>query len=204
MRRLLALAMLHIIGYSHAQVEGYELGLDGFFSASTMGGGIGLGPKFGFRMNENLILGPSIRYQRSWSKNNFTGQEFSFNNYGGGFFLHGRYRNSVYGGFELEVLRNSSGFIDTSAIFKRVVPTLFICGGFSKEFNHWIRLNIGLYYDVINSLNSPFRSSYMLSIKNPQTGAIARYLPLIYRLSFFFPIGKESQIKEVPEDPFSE
>jgi hypothetical protein len=44
----------------------------------------------------------------------------------------------------------------------------------------------------------------MLSIKNPQTGAIARYLPLIYRLSFFFPIGKESQIKEVPEDPFSE
>ena len=204
MRQLIALTMLLTIGHSQAQVEGYELGLDGFFSASTMGGGIGLGPKFGFRMNENLILGPSIRYQRSWSKNNFTGQEFSFNNYGGGFFLHGRYRNTVYGGFELEFLRNSSGFIDTSAVFKRVVPTLFICGGFSKEFNNWIRLNIGLYYDVINSLNSPFRSSYVLSIKNPQTGAITRYLPLIYRLSFFFPIGKDKTEKPDTEVPFEE
>jgi len=203
MHRLITVALLLIFGYSTAQVEGYGVGLDGFFSASTMGGGIGLGPKFGFRMNENLILGPSFRYQRSWSKNNFTGQEFSFNNYGGGFFLHGRYKNSVYGGFELEVLRNSSGFVDTSAVFKRVVPTLFICGGFSKEFNNWIRLNVGLYYDVINSLNSPFRSSYMLSVKNPQTGAITRYLPLIYRLSFFFPIGKEKTTK-MEEESYSE
>ena len=203
MHRLITVALLLIFGYSTAQVEGYEVGLDGFFSASTMGGGIGLGPKFGFRMNEILILGPSFRYQRSWSKNNFTGQEFSFNNYGGGFFLHGRYKNSVYGGFELEVLRNSSGFVDTSAVFKRVVPTLFICGGFSKEFNNWIRLNVGLYYDVINSLNSPFRSSYMLSVKNPQTGAITRYLPLIYRLSFFFPIGKEKTTK-MEEESYSE
>jgi hypothetical protein len=204
MKRIVLHLFFYLSFLSHAQIEGYELGLDGFFSASTMGGGFGVGPKLGFRMNENLILGPCFRYQRSWSKNNFTGQEFSFNNFGGGFFLHGRYKNTVFGGIEAEILGNRSGFIDTSAIFKRVVPTVFICGGFSKEFNQTVRLNLGIYYDIVNSLNSPFRSSYVLSIKNPETGQITKYLPIIYRISFFFPLGKKKEIvkEEIEEESY--
>ncbi len=180
-----------ISNFNYSQkIEGVEIGLDGFFGASTMGGSFGFGPKLGFRMNENLILGPSFRFQRTWSKNNFTGQEFSFNNYGGGFFIHGRYKNTVYGGVEAEVMRTANIFIDTSAIFKRIVPTVFLCAGFSKEFNEKIRLNVGLYYDIINSLNSPFRTSYVMTIKNPETGQIVRYIPMIYRISVFIPIGK--------------
>ena len=37
-------------------IEGTEIGFDGFLSASTNGGSFGIGPKFGFRMNENFIF----------------------------------------------------------------------------------------------------------------------------------------------------
>jgi hypothetical protein len=171
------------------KIEALEIGIDGYFGASTMGGSFGFGPKLGFRMNENLILGPSFRFQRTWTKNNFTGQEFSFNNYGGGFFIHGRYKNAVYGGVEAEVMKTNYVF-DASAVFKKVVPTVFLCAGFSKEFNETIRLNVGLYYDVINSKNSPFRTSYVMTVKDPQTGQIVRYIPMIYRISVFIPLGK--------------
>jgi hypothetical protein len=191
LKRFTLIIAIGFSGLVYSQkIEGMELGLDGFFGASTMGGSFGFGPKLGFRMNENLILGPSFRFQRTWSKNNFTGQEFSFNNYGGGIFIHGRYKNTVYGGIEAEVMRTANLFIDTSAVFKRVVPTVFLCAGFSKEFNEKIRLNVGLYYDIINSLNSPFRTSYVMTIKNPETGQIVRYIPMIYRISIFIPLGK--------------
>lgn len=192
MKKIFALLLaltISTINFSQ-KIEGLEIGLDGFFGASTMGGSFGFGPKLGFRMNENLILGPSFRFQRTWSKNNFTGMEFSFNNFGGGFFVHGRYKNTVYGGVEAEVMRTANIFIDTSAVFKRIVPTVFLCAGFSKEFNEKIRLNVGLYYDIINSLNSPFRTSYVMTIKNPETGQIVRYIPMIYRISVFIPLGK--------------
>ncbi len=191
LKRFIFIFAISLPGFVCSQkIEGIELGLDGFFGASTMGGSFGFGPKLGFRMHENLILGPSFRFQRTWSKNNFTGQEFSFNNYGGGIFIHGRYKNTVYGGVEAEVMRTANLFVDTSAVFKRVVPTVFLCAGFSKEFKEKIRLNVGLYYDIINSLNSPFRTSYVMTIKNPETGQIVRYIPMIYRISIFVPLGK--------------
>lgn len=171
-------------------IEGTEIGIDGFLGGSTFGGSFGIGPKFGFRLNENLILGPSFRYERSWSNNLGTTPGFHYNNYGIGFFLHGRYKNTLYGGFETEVFKNTNMYIDTSATFKKYVPTLFICAGFSREFNHIVRINVGLYYDVINSLNSPFRKSYIIPIKNAQSGAIQGYIPLIYRISFFFPLDR--------------
>lgn len=190
-KRFILILAIGLSGNVYSQkIEGIELGLDGFFGASTMGGSFGFGPKLGFRMNENLILGPSFRFQRTWSKNNFTGLEFSFNNYGGGFFIHGRYKNTVYGGVEAEVMKTNYVF-DATAVFKKFVPTVFLCAGFSKEFNEKIRLNAGLYYDIINSLNSPFRTSYVMTIKNPETGQIVRYIPMIYRISIFVPLGKK-------------
>lgn len=179
-------------------VEGFEIGFDGSFNASNIGGVLEIGPKFGFLMNENLILGPTLRYQRAWSQPYYSNTSFSYNNLGAGFFLHGRYKNTVYGGFEAEVLRNRNVFIDTSAVFKKFVPTVFICAGFSREFKGIVRLNAGLYYDVVNSLNSPFRSAYKMTIKDATTGQVVKRIPLIYRISFFFPIGRKD--KPVPED----
>lgn len=171
----------------------YEIGLDGFFGASNIGGSFGLGPKFGFVVNENVVLGPTIRYQQSWSQPYNTNQNYQYRNFGGGFFLHGRYNNVIYGGIEAEIVRNKNTYIDTSAIFKKWVPTVFICGGFSREFKQTIRLNVGIYYDVINSINSPYRPSYMFTIKDAQTGMVVKRLPLLYRISVFFPLGKKKK-----------
>ncbi len=205
MQRILVVSVL-IIFYQNSllaqkNVEGHEIGIDASFNASSIGGVLELGPKFGFRMNENIILGPTLRYQRAWSQPYYSTNSFSYNNLGIGFFLHGRYRNVVFGGFEAEVLRNKNVFIDTSAIFKKFVPTIFLCAGFSKEFNGIVRLNAGLYYDLVNSLNSPFRSAYKMSIKDPTTGQIVKRIPVIYRISFFFPLGnKKKEIRESDED----
>ena len=201
MKRLVLAICLLTGTFGNAQIEGLELGFDGYFSASTQGGGYGIGPKFGFVMNENLVLGPSIRFQRTFSNNLNTGINYHFNTYGAGFFLHARYSNTVYAGFETEVMNNTNAFVDTNAVFTKIVPTFFLCAGFSREFNEKIRLNVGLYYDVINSLNSPFRRSYILPIKNAQSGAIQGSVPLIYRISFFFPITQKKKEKPVEEEP---
>ena len=53
-------------------MDGTEFGIDGTFSYSSGGiksGTVGVGLKYGFVFNKNLILGPSIRYQRRWTNN---------------------------------------------------------------------------------------------------------------------------------------
>jgi hypothetical protein len=75
---------------------------------------------------------------------------------------------------------------------KNWIPSLFICGGFSKEFNQIVRLNVGVYYDVINHVNSPFRQAYFVKVTN-QVGQVVKYIPMIYRISFYFPIGRKDK-----------
>ncbi len=168
------------------KVEGTEIGVDGFVSASNLGGSYAFGPKFGVIMNENICLGPSFRVQRSWSNN--YGQKFSYTILGGGLFFHARYKNTLFGGGEFELLKSPLNYTTLNAA-RKMVPTLFLCGGFSREFSGFVRINAGIYYDVINSPNSPFRNSYMMTIKDQQTGKIIKYLPVVYRISFFFPLG---------------
>ena len=187
MKKIILFTFIIISSNSFSQkVEGTELGIDGFFGASNLGGSFGLGPKFGFRFNENFIAGPSFRFQRTWSKG--FGNNFAYNIFGGGVFAHARYKNILFGGVEFEMLKSPKNYTSLSAP-KSWVPTLFICGGFSKEFNESIRLNVGMYYDVINSVNSPFRQAYFLTSKDAN-GQIVKYIPLIYRISFFFRLGK--------------
>jgi len=182
--------------FGQTSVEAIELGMDGFFGASTVGGSFGVGPKIGFRMNENFILGPTFRYQRNWSS--LFGSNFSFNSYGGGFFLHGRYKNTVFGGLEAEIMKTNYLW-DATATFKNYIPTVFLCAGFSREFKGIVRLNIGLYYDIINSKNSPYRDSYLVTIKDPTTGMVVNRLPLIYRLSFYFTLWNKTERVEEEE-----
>jgi hypothetical protein len=179
-------------------IEGTEIGIDGSLSGSNLGGAGGCGIKFGFKTSENFIFGPSIRFNRSWFSFNGNTETNRFTNWGGGFFAHWRYQNVVFGGVEAEIIQNRNIFVDANALFKKVIPSVFICGGFSKEFNGFVRLNFGLYYDLINSLNSPYRNAYLITIKDSQTGQIVRRLPMIYRITFFFPLPHKK--KEVPSD----
>lgn len=156
-----------------------EIGFDGYFGASNFGGTFGVGAKYGFKFNENIIFGPSLRVQRSWS-NNF-GQKFGYTIYGGGIWAHARYGNYLFAGAEFEMLNSPLNYIFVGSQ-KKWVPSLFVGGGFSREFNQSIRINAGIFYDLIDNVNSPFRFSYFMRKAN---GAL---IPVIYRVGFFFPI----------------
>ena len=173
---------------SQTVITSQELGVEGFFGASNQSGSFGIGPKFGFVLNENIAIGPSFRIQRNWS--NLLGNSFSQTVYGGGAFAHIRYKSNgkstVFGAVEFEYLR--SPFVDINfqnVTSKKWAPTLFLGGGFLVRVNNVIGINAGILYDVINADNSPFRSSYFFKQKN-QAGVVTKIYPLIYRLTFLF------------------
>lgn len=157
-----------------------ELGIDVIFSAGTFGGVAGGGVKYGFVFKENLIAGPSVRFQHTWSKAVNSNSSYAFNVYGGGGFLHYRIMNYFFIGTEIEAL---------SSPFNVVVPqqartwviTALCGGGFSHDFGGF-RLNAGIMYDIINSPNSPYRYGYF--VKN-SAGVVQ---PIVYRLAIFLPI----------------
>ena len=171
------------------EMSGSEIGFDLAFNASTFGGNAGIGLKYGLNLGENLILGPSVRYERTWVKNNLTGYNGGYNVYGGGAFVHGRFYNALFLGMEFEMLKSpftANGFL--TGLNPSWAPTLFLGGGFSKEFNESFRINAGLMYDVINAPNSPFKRSYSITQKNAN-GQVVKILPIIFRLAFFIPIS---------------
>ena len=176
------------------EMNGSEIGFDVAFSASTNGGNIGLGLKYGLNFGENLILGPSVRYERTWVKNQIAGVNGSYNVYGGGVFGHYRFQNVLFVGVEFEMLKSpytTSGQLTNLGQLTfnpNWVPTLFLGGGFSREFNESFRINAGIMYDVINHKNSPFRPSYSFTIKDEQ-GGVTKTLPIIFRLAFFIPLS---------------
>jgi len=158
-----------------------EIGLDIQFHASSVGGTLGAGIKYGYMLNPNVVVGPSIRLQRSWY--NFQGINSSWNIYGGGAFAHYRLYNYFFVGGEFELL--STPFVQNTATvgFQRNwVPTFLIGGGFSRQFNESFRLNGGIMYDIFDNPNSPFRQAYFMRKEN---GAL---IPVIYRIAFFFVI----------------
>lgn len=162
-----------------------EIGADLNFSASNFGGTGGLGLKLGFIVKEQFIAGPSIRFQQSWSTglglNGANSVNTSFSIYGGGGFVHARFYNYFFAGAEIELLSTpfQNGFLTAQRIW---VPTALVGGGFSRAFSPNFRLNAGIMYDVINSVNSPFRQGYFMKRAN------GTYIPVMYRIAFFFPI----------------
>lgn len=157
-----------------------ELGLDAVFSVSTFSGIAGVGLKYGFEVKKNLVVGPSVRFQRTWSKPVFTGAAYGFSVYGGGGFVHYRLLNYFFIGTEIEVLSSPFNVI-IPAQGRTWVATALTGGGFSRAFENF-RLNAGVYYDIVNSPNSPYRYGYF--IKN-SAGIVQ---PIMYRLAIFFPI----------------
>ncbi len=191
MRFSLFVAITSLLAFSnHSLVtfDGSEIGLEIVAGGSNLGGSVGGDLKYAAVLNENFAVGPSFRLQRTWSNN--LGQKFGFSVYGGGVFAHYRLKNVVFAGMEFEVLHCPVNYVNVNSS-KSWLSTLFIGGGFSRDFNHKIRINAGVFYDVINAKNSPFRSSYNFNIKDVN-GQIVKILPMIYRISFFFPLGGHS------------
>jgi len=190
MKKFLFVFLIFTIQDITAQIDvtSQELGIEGYFGASNQGGSFGIGPKFGFILNENIAIGPSFRIQRNWS--NLLGNSFSQTVYGGGAFAHIRYKSkgksTVFGAVEFEYLRSPYNYATNLELTsKKWAPTLFIGGGFLVRVNKIVGINAGILYDVINADNSPFRSSYFLKQKN-QAGVVTKIYPLIYRLTFLF------------------
>jgi len=175
-----------------AQYEftGAELSFDGFFSASNLGNSFGIGPKIGIEVNKNTYFGPSFRIQRASSNN--LGNTFTQTVYGGGVF--GQYRvptsgkTTFFGGAEFEYLLSPYNYLTYEVLTSgRWAPTFFLCGGFNLKLSNYFSLNAGVYYDLINAKNSPFRTGYAFKIKNEQ-GQVVRILPMLYRVSINIPI----------------
>lgn len=159
-----------------------ELGLDGFLSFSSFGGSGGIGARYGFIVKEDLIVGPMVRYQRYWSNNLGTNQTYGFNAYGVGGFIHKRIGNILFLGAELEFMRSPISTYGTINGSGQVTTACFAGGGYSQEFSSGIRINAGLFYDLVNNPNSPFRNGYFMKRTN------GSYIPAIYRICFFFPL----------------
>lgn len=184
----IVLCSLFIFKQSIAQtnVQGTEIGFDGAFSASNLGGSFGIGVKFGFELNDHLILGPSVRLQRSWSKN--VGTSYGYSVYGGGVWAHFRLAEYFFLGTEIELLNSPLSYTVISSS-KKWIPTALVGGGFSKEFNEKFRLNVGIYYDVINNPNSPFRPGYVMKKSVGPNGQAGALIPVIYRIGLFIPLS---------------
>ena len=151
-----------------------EFGIDGVVKASTIGGSYGFGARLCLLKNENIVYGPSLRFQRIWS--NYNGVRTYFN---GGLFINYRYKNIVFAAAELEFLRSPLNY-NLSVSANRWVPILLLGGGISREFPIGIRINAGVYYDIVNSVNSPLQFSYL------SRNAQGKLQPIIYRVGFHF------------------
>ncbi|MDR0801851.1 hypothetical protein [Fluviicola sp.] len=167
---------------SQSKFEPYnEIGADLHFSASTFGGTGGVGLKFGIVRNPYISFGPSLRYHYSVYKQ--YGLSGSYSVYGGGAFVHARFFNYLFVGFEFELLSNPYNYANGIISAKRTwAPTGLLGFGFSHAFGEEqnFRLNAGVMYDIINSPNSPFRPGYFMRKEN------GTLIPLIYRIAFFF------------------
>lgn len=160
-----------------------EIGADIHFSAGSYGGTGGLGLKFGIVRNKYVSFGPSLRYHYSSYKSPQTGLSGSYSVYGGGAFVHARFFNYLFVGFEFEMLSNPYSYANGVISAKRTwAPTGLLGFGFSHAFGEQqnFRLNAGIMYDIIDNKNSPLRTGYFMKKEN------GTLIPLIYRIAFFF------------------
>jgi len=194
--RILVIIFSVLFGFnlkSQTTFDGQEIGAEVYAGFSNLGGAFGVELKHASILNKNFAVGPSFRIQRSWSNN--LGLKTNINIWGPGVFAHARYRDMIFGGVEFQMLRSPFNFVTFVEEQKKWAPVLLLGGGFCFKLGKRVRLNAAIFYDIINAKNSPFRSSYNFNVKN-ETGQVVRILPIIYRVTFFFPIGQKEEEKK--------
>ncbi len=168
-----------------------EIGIDGYFSIGNQGGNFSAGLKLGALQKKDdakVIIGPSFRLMRVWSKNLALGTENTgYNIIGLGAFMHARFYDALYLGTEIEMLKSPLNYVIVTNE-RKWIPTLFLGGGYSKSFEEKFRLNVGIFYDIINDLNSPYRPSYVARKTGPN-GEPGALIPVLYRVQLFIPLG---------------
>lgn len=198
------LVFLFVLSFFSSQGQDkFDIGVEiAAARGSNFGGTFGGSLKFGFINQEeedrSLVYGPSFRYQYWWNNNPVLGTGGQGAIWGGGGFLHFRFFEWLFVGTDVEVLKNP---IISSNPDKRWALTSFIGGGLHHDFD-FVKLNLGIMYDVADGIRerlrtnnpmqyntSPFRQSYFIPRQDPNTGANAGYIPIIYRITFFFGIG---------------
>jgi hypothetical protein len=169
-----------------------EIGIDGFFSAGNTGGNLVGGLKLGFKgsSESQVIGGVSLRLFRTWSTGNITGFPTSFSIFGPGAWCHVRFQDVIYLGAEFEALKIPGNYasINATGTIQKWIPTLFLGGGYSKSWNDKIRLNIGIFYEVINNGFNPYRNSYLTRKKVGPNGQLGDFIPILYRLELMIPL----------------
>ncbi|WP_133122191.1 hypothetical protein [Brumimicrobium salinarum] len=188
--------LLFVFSYTFSSAQSYhsELGVEiQAASFSAQGGTFGGALKFAFVEEETIAFGPSLRYQYMFSNNTYLGTSGKSFTLGGGGFFHYRFLDWFYLGTELEVLKNPFNYMVPD---KKWTLTAFIGGGISRDFG-FVRLNAGILYDVVDGLNnpnlsnpSPLSRDYFLKISDPTNPNMGKYVPLIYRITFFFPLNR--------------
>jgi len=192
---LVILALLFVNSTILFGQKEYEIGLEiTAASGSNLGGSVGGSLKFAIVEDESLAFGPSLRYQYLWSNNVFTGLNANASLFGGGVFLHYRFMDWFFVGSEIELLTNPFPVIRPD---KRLSLTAFLGGGVHHDFD-WVKINVGVLFDAADAIRnpltgnpSPLRTSYFIRVRNPNpsSGPNGEFLPIIYRIAFFFPIG---------------
>ncbi|WP_123776065.1 hypothetical protein [Brumimicrobium aurantiacum] len=177
-----------------AQTLSHEIGVEiQAATVSTNGGTIGGAVKWALVEDETVAFGPSFRYQYLFSQNQYLGTESRAHLYGGGGFLHYRFLDWFFLGTEIEVLKNPYRTVKPQKEWKL---TALLGGGVSHDFGA-VRLNLGILYDVADAVSdpltsnpSPLSSGYFMQVKNPNNPNVGKYIPLIYRVAFFFPLSR--------------
>ncbi len=160
---------------------------------SNLGSTIGGAVKWAIVEEDALAFGPSFRFQYLYSQNTYLGTSGSAFVAGGGGFLHYRFLEWFFLGTEIELLKNPYKTVKPDKNWKL---TAFLGGGISKDFGP-VRLNVGILYDVADAVTdpattnpSPLSRDYFLQVSNPNNPNLGKYIPLIYRIAFFFPINR--------------
>ena len=163
-------------------------------SFSTHGGTVGGALKYAYVLDDAIAFGPSFRYQYNWSKNTYLGTEGSSYTIGGGGFFHYRFLEWFFLGTEIEVLRNPFRYYHPEKKWKL---TAFVGGGIAKDFGPVV-LNVGILYDIVDAVRDPYTTNqsplsrgYFLKVSNPEKPNYGKYIPLIYRIAFFFPLNRD-------------
>ena len=187
--------LVSTLGFSqsyHSEI-GVEIQAANF---SNMGGSVGGSLKWAFVEEEALACGPSFRFQYLFSQNQFLGTQSSAFLFGGGGFLHYRFLDWFFLGTEIEVLKNPYNFNFPD---QRWRLTALVGGGVSKDLG-FVRLNVGILYDLVDGFNDPLSSNpsplsgdYFLRINSPTNPNAGKYVPLIYRIAFFFPLNRDKE-----------
>jgi hypothetical protein len=193
------LASFLTIQFSYGQMYDKEIGVEiTGASGSNLGGLVGGVLKFSFisemAENNSLAFGPSVRYQYFWSNNSYTGNQANGSMLGFGGYFQFRFFDWFYVGTEAEYIQNP---FKLTADAPDWTPVWFLGGGIHKDFD-FVQLNAGLMYDVLDALrppnsdiSSPLANNYFMRKQNPTNPEEAGgYIPVIARITFFFPLGR--------------